>query len=237
LDDEKLLPGQDWNLEIEKAVETADAVVVCISSKSVSKEGYIQRELRHALDIALEKPEGTIFIISLRLEECTVLPRLQRWQWINYYEDRGHERLMQAFRTRAVDLGIASSILARAAPWIGRLVVEFFANWSHDEYWSPTKIRSFEGDQVFVRFDDGDKEWIARDHLMPIDLEVGDAVVCKYKSGLYYFQAHRLQMEGERISVQYNYDATTSPDDPVPRVDCSSHFLLPPGWGMHSTTR
>ena len=121
--------------------------------------------------------------------------------------------------------------------WIGRLVVEFFANWSHDEYWSPTKIRSFEGDQVFVRFDDGDKEWIARDHLMPIDLEVGDAVVCKYKSGLYYFQAHRLQMEGERISVQYNYDATTSPDDPAPCVNRSSHFFLPPDWGMQSTTR
>jgi hypothetical protein len=36
-------------------------------------------------------------------------------------------------------------------------------------------------------------------------------------------------MEGGRISVQYNYDATTSPDDPAPRVDCSSHFLLPAG--------
>ena len=89
---------------------------------------------------------------------------------------------------------------------------------------------------MFVRFDGGDKEWIARDHLMPIDLEVGDVVVCKYKSGLYYFPAHRLQMEGERISVQYNYDATTSPDDPAPRVDCSSHFLLPTGWGMQSIT-
>ena len=54
LDEEKLLPGQDWNLEIEKAVETADAVIVSISSKSVSREGCVQRELRHALDIALE---------------------------------------------------------------------------------------------------------------------------------------------------------------------------------------
>jgi hypothetical protein len=166
-------------------------------------------------------------------------PRLQRWQWVNFYEDRGHERLMQVLRTRAVELGIASSILARAAPrtridWqVGSRV---FANWSHDEYWSLATIRSLGGDQVFVRFDDGDKEWMARDHLMPIDLEVGDAVVCKYKSGLYYFPAHILQMEGGRISVQYNHDATTSPDDPVPRVDCSSHFLLPPGWGMQSTT-
>ena len=38
LDEEKLLPGQDWNLEIEKAVETSDAVIVCVSSTSVAKE-------------------------------------------------------------------------------------------------------------------------------------------------------------------------------------------------------
>jgi len=36
----------------------------------VTKEGYIQKELRRVLDIALEKPEETIFIIPLRLEEC-----------------------------------------------------------------------------------------------------------------------------------------------------------------------
>jgi hypothetical protein len=70
---------------------------------------------------------------------------------------------------------------------------------------------------------------MARDHLMPIDLEVGDGVVCKYKSGLYYFAAHILHIEGGHISVQYNYDATTSPDNPAHRVDCSSHFLLPAG--------
>jgi hypothetical protein len=74
LDTEKLLPGQDWKIKIDKTVETADAVIVCISSKSVSKEVSVQRELRHALDIALEKPEGTIFIIPLRLAECTVPP-------------------------------------------------------------------------------------------------------------------------------------------------------------------
>lgn len=105
---------------------------------------------------------------------------------------------MQAFRTRAVELGFASSILARAAPrtrinWqVGSRV---FANCSYDEYWYLATIRSFEGDQVIVRFDDGDKEWIVRDHLMPIDLEVRDAVVCKYRSGLYYFPAHILQTE------------------------------------------
>jgi hypothetical protein len=55
LDEERHLPGQDWNLEIEKAVETSDAVIVCLSSTSIAKEGYVQRELRQVLTVALEK--------------------------------------------------------------------------------------------------------------------------------------------------------------------------------------
>jgi hypothetical protein len=33
IDKEKLLPGQDWELEISKAVRESDVVVVCLSRK------------------------------------------------------------------------------------------------------------------------------------------------------------------------------------------------------------
>lgn len=52
LDEEKLYPGQDWDLEIEKAVEAADAVNVFLSNNSVTKEGYVQREIRFVFRIA-----------------------------------------------------------------------------------------------------------------------------------------------------------------------------------------
>ena len=42
LDEEELYPGQDWNMEIEKAVETADSIIVCLSKGSITKEGYIR---------------------------------------------------------------------------------------------------------------------------------------------------------------------------------------------------
>ena len=51
LDEEELYPGQDWNMEIEKAVEAADAIIVCLSKGSITKEGYVQRELRTILRI------------------------------------------------------------------------------------------------------------------------------------------------------------------------------------------
>jgi len=70
LDKEKLFPGQDWELEIEKSVEATDAVIVFLSNASVMKEGYFQKELKKVLDIANEKPEGVIFLIPMRLDDC-----------------------------------------------------------------------------------------------------------------------------------------------------------------------
>ena len=68
LDEAKLMPGQDWDLEIRKAVRGSDVVLVCLSKSSTTKEGYVQKEMRFALDVADEKPEGTVFLIPVRLE-------------------------------------------------------------------------------------------------------------------------------------------------------------------------
>src|SRR5258706_7549779 len=70
LDEKNLLPGQEWEFEITKAVANSDAIIICLSTNSISKEGFVQKEIRFALDKAEEKPEGTIFIIPALLEEC-----------------------------------------------------------------------------------------------------------------------------------------------------------------------
>ena len=105
LDKEKLLPGQDWRLEIPRAVREADVVVICLSKKSITKEGYVQKEIKFALDIAEEKPEGTIFLIPARLEECVVPERLSRWQWVDLYEDDGFVKLLRSLKLRADAVG------------------------------------------------------------------------------------------------------------------------------------
>lgn len=67
LDEERLLPGQDWNLEIMKALQEADVIIICLSKTSVSREGYVQREIKEALDKAKEIPSGTIFYYSCQV--------------------------------------------------------------------------------------------------------------------------------------------------------------------------
>ncbi len=110
LDEDQLLPGQDWNLEIEKAVESSDVVLVFVSNASVAKEGYVQKELRRVLNIAQEKVEGAIFIIPIRLDE-TELPRaLKDRQGLKYYpsenRDSAFEKLKTSLRIRKDGLEI-----------------------------------------------------------------------------------------------------------------------------------
>jgi len=109
LDKAKLLPGQDWELEIRKAVREADVVVVCLS-KQFNQAGFRQKEVRLALDTAMEKPEGEIFIIPARLEECDTLESLRRWHWVDLFEDDGYEMLMRALRARANRIGATLQI-------------------------------------------------------------------------------------------------------------------------------
>ena len=106
LDEEDLLPGQDWQQEIPKAVRLADVVIVCLSRQSITKAGYVQKEIKYALDVAAEQPEGTIFVIPLKLEECDVPEQLRRWHWVNVFEERGYERLRRALQARATVLGL-----------------------------------------------------------------------------------------------------------------------------------
>jgi hypothetical protein len=108
LDEEYLLPGMDWDLEIQKALREADLIIVCLSRESVAKEGYVQREFKRALSYAEEKPEGTIYIIPLRLDECTPPTKFQQWQWVDYFEGHSHDRLFRSLRLRAEKLGIDS---------------------------------------------------------------------------------------------------------------------------------
>ncbi|HNM38088.1 MAG TPA: toll/interleukin-1 receptor domain-containing protein, partial [Anaerolineales bacterium] len=61
LDEEDIFPGMDWNLEIQKAIRETDAILVCLSKSSITKEGYVQREIKTALDYADEKPDGTVY--------------------------------------------------------------------------------------------------------------------------------------------------------------------------------
>jgi formylglycine-generating enzyme required for sulfatase activity len=109
LDEEELYPGQDWNMEIEKAIKGTDIIIVCLSKGSITKEGYVQKEIKTALDYSDYKPEGAVFIIPVRLEDCKPPERLSKWQYADYFEgqrERALERLLVSLKKRADSIGL-----------------------------------------------------------------------------------------------------------------------------------
>ena len=103
LEEGKLLPGEDWRASIEEAVEVADLVIICLSNNSVNKEGFVQKELRYAREISLEKPEGSIFLIPVRFDECAIPRGLRFIQWTNYFgedKEKSYSSLLEIFRKR-----------------------------------------------------------------------------------------------------------------------------------------
>ena len=103
MDCEDLVGGQDWEFEIRNAIQGARAVIVCMTERLAGKRGFIQREIKFALDEATQQPEGAIFIVPVRIEDCSVPDRLATLHWIDLFEVSGHERLRQALdRTHPV---------------------------------------------------------------------------------------------------------------------------------------
>jgi hypothetical protein len=98
LDVETLLPGQDWLLEIEKAIKESNVFLVFLSSQSVNKKGYVQKEIKLAFDkVQTLRPEE-VFLIPVRLEPVMPPEWLNRYQWIDYFAEGGPERLMLAIK-------------------------------------------------------------------------------------------------------------------------------------------
>lgn len=79
LDKENLLPGQNWPRSIERAIEVADFVIPCFSKHSVLKRGGFQSELRFAIDCASKLPLDDVFLIPVRLDNCVLPDRIQKF--------------------------------------------------------------------------------------------------------------------------------------------------------------
>ena len=117
LDEEQLKGGDDWELRIRTAVRTSHVVIVCLSPESINKAGFVQKEIRIALDVADEQPEGAIFLIPVKIKQCDIPERLRKLHCINFYEKKGWPELLDALTARANSLGIATPTDENLGEW------------------------------------------------------------------------------------------------------------------------
>ena len=109
LDEVDLVYGTDWEWAINRAIREANAVLVCLSLASVSKAGFVQREIGFVLDRAAEQPEGRVFLIPVRLDPCRVPDRLSKWHYVNLFDQRAYERLLATLKGANIRRGFAEA--------------------------------------------------------------------------------------------------------------------------------
>jgi len=98
LDVKNILPGQDWEYEIHKAILRSDVVIVCLTRQFNKQGGYRHEELEIAVKRAKSLPADIIFIVPARLEECDMPESLSRWQRVDLFNADGYGKLMEALK-------------------------------------------------------------------------------------------------------------------------------------------
>ena len=96
-DRDALLPGQDWEFEISKAMRSAAGALVFISRSWVTDRSYVNKELRELVNILGQYPTGKVFIVPVRLDDSESPESLKHIQWIDV-EPNGMAKIEQSLR-------------------------------------------------------------------------------------------------------------------------------------------
>lgn len=106
MDQEKLLPGQNWPRAIDRAIELSDFFLGCFSHRSTIKRGHFQCELSYALDLASRVPSEDVFLVPVRLNDCEIPRHIARkTQYVDLFPDwdRGIKKLIKMMQRQTLE--------------------------------------------------------------------------------------------------------------------------------------
>lgn len=119
LDIKKLKVGQNWELEIDRALQKANVVMLLISSTSVSKRGFVQREVKDALDNLRYKRPEDIYIIPIKIEQCDVPDYISnKIQFIDNINNENFEHIKNSLLLAAEQQAISVDIGTMFGPYL-----------------------------------------------------------------------------------------------------------------------
>lgn len=133
IDTKSIAAGQDWKREISIGLRSARYIVLLISGNSVSKRGYVQREIKEALEYLKEVPTGDVFIIPVRLEPCEPHDlELRNLNWFDLFPDanRGIFNLVGYLQTLSPPTDLENEVEEKSKPLRPRTVLAPYKTFS-----------------------------------------------------------------------------------------------------------
>jgi hypothetical protein len=109
IDHKKLLGGQQWDYELRKALDQAVIIIMFVSENSVNRRGYVQREIRLALNKVEEKLISDIYIIPVLLDAEAIRPeQLASIQFLDVADVEFDDKLLEAINHQFQEVQAAS---------------------------------------------------------------------------------------------------------------------------------
>lgn len=119
LDVKKLKGGQNWELEIDRAFKKAHVIIWLMSPQSIYKRGFIQREVKEALDNLRYKQPDDIYIIPVIIENCNVPDYISdKLQFINNSDGLAFDSLKSSLLTAAEQQSISITSGTPIGPYL-----------------------------------------------------------------------------------------------------------------------
>ncbi|MCR9141493.1 MAG: toll/interleukin-1 receptor domain-containing protein [bacterium] len=98
MDVHDLIAGEQWAVAIHNALEDAAFVVICLSPRSVDKRGFLQKEIRTALEHRDNYLESDVYLIPALLEDCPIPRALRDFQYVDCRRKDWASKLAGAIR-------------------------------------------------------------------------------------------------------------------------------------------
>jgi len=98
MDQFDILPGENWERSIRNAIQKADFFLIFLSPYSVNRRGVLQKEIRAALDAWNTMLASDIYLIPVRLGDCSIPGELSDFQWVDIFDTSGWNKLLSAIK-------------------------------------------------------------------------------------------------------------------------------------------
>jgi hypothetical protein len=88
-DNKSLRIGEPFREVIDQAIRTSDFAIVCLSSASINKIGFVQREFRQILETSKYRPISVPFALPIKLDHCEPPMDFAEYHWKELPSNRG----------------------------------------------------------------------------------------------------------------------------------------------------
>jgi hypothetical protein len=98
IDSESVFGEQDWEPDIADWLGRAACMLIFLSKNSVRKIDSTRHEFGQLIDAWKDIPTGTVYTISVRINDCQIPDLLSSLEHIDLFEDQGLERVIRRLR-------------------------------------------------------------------------------------------------------------------------------------------